>query len=133
MPLNIESGLSPELETLVYAVIGAAIEVHKHLGPGFLENVYEVALCYELELRGIKYERQKAIKVAYKDIVIEGQRLDLIVDSVLILELKAVDAIAPIHEAQLLSYMKTSKIPIGLIINFKVTMLKRGGIKRMVL
>ena len=133
MPLNIESGLSPEMETLVYAVIGAAIEVHKHLGPGFLENVYEVALCYELELRGIKYERQKAIKVAYKDIVIEGQRLDLIVDSVLILELKAVDAIAPIHEAQLLSYMKTSKIPIGLIINFKVTMLKRGGIKRMVL
>lgn len=133
MPLNIESNLSPELDRLAYAVIGAAIEVHKHLGPGFLENVYEVALCHELELRSIKYERQKPIRVAYKTIEIDGQRLDLIIEGVMIVELKTVDTIAPIHEAQLLSYIKSAKIPLGLIINFKVTLLKKGGIKRMVL
>jgi len=133
MPLKIESKLSAELEALAYQVIGAAIEVHRHLGPGFLEHVYETALCHEFELRAIQYEKQKAITIPYKGINIEGQRLDILVGGVLIIELKAVEAIAPIHEAQLLSYMKATQVPLGLIINFKVEMLKKGGIKRLVL
>lgn len=130
--LRLESNLPKDIEELVHKVIGAAIEVHRHLGPGFLESIYEEALCYEMTLQGIKFERQKEIEIKYKDIHIKGQRLDVLVDNCLILELKAIDEIAPIHEAQLLSYLKTTGFRIGLIINFKVQQL-RLGIKRIIL
>lgn len=130
--LSVGSRLSQDLEDLTFNVIGAASEVHRHLGPGFLERVYEDALCHEFELQGIAYERQKEIIVSYKDIHIDGQRLDLLVDGRVVVELKTVDVIAPIHEAQLLSYLKTTNLPVGLIINFKEKRLK-DGIKRFVL
>ena len=132
MGLRLKSRLPDELEGLITEVIGAAIEVHRNLGPGFIESVYEYALCHELELRDIPYERQKEILVPYKDITISGQRLDLLVDGRLILELKAVEEISKVHEAQILSYLKSTGIRIGLIINFNVKHVK-DGIRRMVL
>ncbi|HLG13366.1 MAG TPA: GxxExxY protein [Blastocatellia bacterium] len=124
---------SEELDRLAYAVIGAAIEVHRVLGPGYLESVYEEALCLELARRRIPFTRQVAIAVAYKgDIVGEG-RLDLLVGGILVVELKAVEALAPIHTAQVISYLKTTGHPLGLLINFNVVVLKDGGIRRIVL
>ena len=115
------------------AIIGAAIEVHRHLGPGMLESVYEAALAYELAERGIAVERQKPVPLVYKGLQFEeGYRLDLLVGGAVIVELKCVDAILPIHEAQLLTYMKLAKIPTGLLINFNVKLLK-NGIRRFVL
>jgi len=132
MDLRVASSLPEEHEQLIQRVIGAAIEVHRHLGPGFLESIYERALCHELKLQAIPFEKQVEILVPYKDISIPGQRLDLIIDKFLILELKAVEDILPIHEAQLLSYLKSTGLKIGLIINFKVKRLK-SGIRRIVL
>ena len=121
-----------ETDELAYAVIGAAIEVHRVLGPGFLEEVYEQALCVELRLRGIPFERQKPTKVEYKgDYVGEG-RLDLMVNDRLVVELKAVREVAPIHTAIVLSYLKASDRRLALLINFKVPRL-RDGIQRIVL
>ena len=132
MSLRVASALPEKHEQLINKVIGAAIEVHQNLGPGFLESIYERALCYELQLKGIPFEKQVEIQVPYKEISIPGQRLDLIIDSFLILELKAVEEISPVHEAQLLSYLKSTGLKVGLIINFKVKQLK-SGIRRMVL
>jgi len=132
MKLRIDSPLEEDLEELIRRVIGAAIEVHKKLGPGFLESVYEKALCRELGLLDIAFDRQKPVAVEYKGLDIEGQRLDLVVEGKLILELKAVEGFAPIHEAQLLSYMKAARIRAGLLVNFNVKQLK-DGIRRMVL
>ena len=132
MYLRVASSLSEEQEQLIKKVIGVAIEVHRHLGPGFIENIYERALCYELQLQGIPFEKQVEISVPYKDISIPGQRLDLIIDKCLIIELKAVEEIIPIHEAQLLSYLKSTGLKVGLIINFKAKQLK-SGIRRIVL
>lgn len=130
--LRIESPLPPELEDLIQRVIGAAIEVHRHLGPGFVEKIYERALLHELRLRGIAVERQKEILVPYKDILITGQQLDLLVEKQLVLELKAVDHLTGVHEAQIVSYLKATGLRVGLLFNFKVKMLKDGGIKRIV-
>ncbi len=132
MKLKIVSSLTEKHEQLIQKVIGVAIEVHRHLGPGFIESIYERALYHELQLQGIPFEKQVDIIVPYKDTSIPGQRLDLIIDNFLILELKAVEEIKPIHEAQLLSYLKSTKLKVGLIINFKVNQLK-SGIKRIVL
>ena len=132
MDLRVASSLPEEHEQLIQRVIGAAIEVHRHLGHGFLESIYERALCHELKLQAILFEKQVEILVPYKDISIPGQRLDFIIDKFLILELKAVEDILPIHEAQLLSYLKSTGLKIGLIINFKVKRLK-SGIRRIVL
>jgi GxxExxY protein len=118
-------------EEIAHQIIGAAIEVHRLLGPRFLESVYERALAHELQLRGLVVERQKDIRVPYKDIQIEGQRLDLLVGGRVIVELKAVEAIAPIHQAQILSYLKATGLRLGLLINFNVMILK-DGIKRRV-
>ena len=113
------------------AIIGAAIEVHRHLGPGMLESVYEAALAYELAERGIAVERQKPVPLVYKGLQFEeGYRLDLLVGGAVIVELKCVDAILPIHEAQLISYLKLTGLKVGLLINFKVPVLKQG-IKRL--
>ena len=126
--------VEPDLRTddLARAVIGAAIEVHRLLGPGYLESVYEQALAIELELRNIPFERQKPIRVNYKGREVGEGRLDLLVGGSLIVELKAVDALAPIHTAQVMSYLKTTHYPLGLLINFNVPVLK-AGIKRIVL
>jgi GxxExxY protein len=119
-----------EINKLTGEVIGAAIEVHKSLGPGLLESAYEECLCRELDLRKIGYERQKALPVEYKGVRLDcGYRLDVVVDERLILELKACDSLLPIHEAQLLTYLKLTGIKVGLIINFNVVVLKEG-IKR---
>ncbi len=125
--------IEPDLrvDELARAVIGAAIEVHRHLGPGFLEGVYEEALCVELEVRRILFERQKEICLLYKDREIGKHRLDLLVGKLLIVELKTVDALAEIHEAQVISYLKASRLPLGLLINFNVPILK-SGIRRIV-
>ena len=130
--LKIVSNLSEQHEHLINKVIGAAIEVHKHLGPGFLEIIYERALCHEFQINGIPFEKQVEILVPYKNTSIPGQRLDLVIDSFLILELKAVENILPIHETQLLLYLKSTGLKVGLIINFKSKQLK-SGIRRLVL
>ncbi len=122
-----------EFENLSKELIGAAIEVHKFLGPGLLESAYEECLCYGLTKREIKFERQKPIPVVYKEIKLEcGYRADIIVKNKILIELKSIDAINPIHEAVVLTYLKFSKIKVGLLINFNVTQLK-NGIKRFVL
>ena len=112
-------------------VIGAAIEVHKVLGPGFLESIYSKAMEYELRASGLAVARGKEILVRYKDIEIPGQRLDLLVEGRIIVELKAVESPAPIHEAQLISYLKATRLRLGLLINFHVPLL-RDGIRRIV-
>ncbi len=122
-----------EFDGLSKKIIGCAIEVHRELGPGLLESAYEQCLAHELTLQGIPYERQKPMPVSYKGILIDcGYRLDLLVDRKIVVELKAVAAIEPIHEAQLLTYLKLAKLNIGLLINFNVPLLK-DGIKRFVL
>ncbi|MCL6505011.1 MAG: GxxExxY protein [Pirellulales bacterium] len=120
-----------EDEAIARGVIGAAIEVHRVLGPGFLESVYERALMHELQLRRLPAARQHALLVIYKELPIQEYRLDLLVGGRVIVEVKAVDSIGPIHEAQLLSYLKASSLRVGLIINFNVVML-RDGIRRLV-
>jgi GxxExxY protein len=118
------------IDHLTGQLIGAAIEVHKALGPGLLESAYEECLCRELELRDIPYERQKALPIEYKGVSLDcGYRLDIVVADNLIVELKACDALQPIHQAQLLTYLKLADIKIGLLINFNVSVLKEG-IKR---
>ncbi len=118
-------------ERIAHAVIGAAIEVHRHLGPGFLEKIYERALVHELALRNISVQPQKEILVPYKEIMIPGQQLDLLAGERVIVELKAVSELAPIHDAQLLSYLKATGLRLGLLINFNVPILK-AGLKRLV-
>jgi GxxExxY protein len=126
-----KKGISDELNALSHAVIGAAIEVHRTLGPGFLESVYEEALCVELRLRGITFERQVEIGVRYKGEPVGIGRLDILVADALIVELKAVETLAPIHEAQLLSYLKATGHRLGLLINFNIPVL-RNGLKRII-
>ncbi len=114
-------------------IIGAAIEVHRHLGPGLLEATYEDCLCCELELKGITYERQKPLPLTYKGRHISSKyRMDLVVASKVVVELKCVESIAPVHEAQLLTYLRLSKLRVGLILNFYVPVM-RCGIRRLVL
>jgi GxxExxY protein len=120
-------------DALTERVIGAAIEVHKTLGPGLLESAYEECLCFELEQLGLTVRRQVPIPVVYKSIRLEqGYRIDLLVNDCLIIEIKTVDKIIPVHEAQLLTYLKLSGIKTGLLLNFQVALL-RDGLKRMVL
>jgi GxxExxY protein len=122
-----------EFDTLSNRVIGCAIEVHRELGPGLLESTYEQCLAYELRCAGIGFNLQQALPVEYKGIRLEcGYRIDVLVEETLILELKSVDAILGIHEAQLLTYMKLAGIKTGLLINFNVGLLK-SGIRRFVL
>jgi GxxExxY protein len=124
--------LSKDTNRLTGEVIGAAIEVHKRLGPGLLESAYEECLCRELELRGIHYERQKELPIEYKGVKLDcGYRLDIVVEESLILELKACEQLEPIHEAQLLTYLKMTGIEVGLLINFNIPILK-DGIRRLV-
>jgi GxxExxY protein len=123
--------LNPEFNKLTGAVIDAAIEVHRVLGPGYLESVYEEALSAEFALRNILFERQKTLSVKYKGVSVGESRLDFLVESKLIVELKSVDNLAPIHKAQVLSYLKATGYKIALLINFNVVVLK-NGIKRVI-
>jgi GxxExxY protein len=114
-------------------IIGAAIEVHKQLGPGLLESAYETALAHEFSLRGIVFERQKPLPVIYKDVKLDCEyRLDFLVNELVIVELKAVDKLMPIHEAQVITYLKLANCKLGLLLNFNVRLMKHG-IKRVVL
>jgi GxxExxY protein len=123
-----------EENLLSKAILGAAIEVHKALGPGLLESVYEHCLAYEFTARGISFEQQKALPVVYKNVQLEmGYRLDFLVDGLVVVELKTVDEILPIHHAQLITYLKLTHCRLGLLLNFNVVRLKEGGIKRIAL
>jgi GxxExxY protein len=121
-----------EFDDLSNRVLGCAIEVHRQLGPGLLESTYEQCLAYELNQTGILFKIQQPLPVAYKEIKLEcGYRVDLFVDDRLVIELKSVEQLLKIDEAQLLTYMKLANVRIGLLINFNVQMLKKG-IKRFV-
>jgi GxxExxY protein len=116
-----------ESSSLTGKIIGAAIEIHRALGPGLLESAYEACLIYELRLRKLKVEPQKSMPVFYKDVMLDcGYRADIVVEEQVIIEIKSVSSLAPIHAAQLLSYLKLSNCKIGLLINFNVKVLKEG-------
>ncbi|HVZ92915.1 MAG TPA: GxxExxY protein [Phycisphaerales bacterium] len=120
-------------DPLTQRVIGAAIEVHRHLGPGLLESAYEECLCHELTAAGLSFARQRPLAVKYKEVSLDfGYRLDVVVEDSLVLELKTVEQLLPIHEAQLLTYLRLSGLRKGLLLNFNVVVLK-SGIKRLVL
>jgi GxxExxY protein len=121
-----------ETSEITREIIGAAMRIHSALGPGLLESAYRVCLCRELELRGLRFQAEVAVPITYKGVVVDaGYRIDLIVEDTVIVELKASARTAPVHDAQLLSYLRLGGKPVGLIINFHVTGL-RHGIKRMV-
>ena len=112
---------------LTSKIIGCAIEVHKFLGPGLLESAYEECLSYELQRAGLRVERQKALPIVYKDIKLDcGYRIDILVEDLVVVELKSVDELNPVHEAQILTYLKFSEKKLGLLINFNVTLIKNG-------
>ncbi len=120
------------LDQISRRIIGAAIEVHRHLGPGLLESAYQSCLAFELKQLGLKLEEQKPLAVVYKQVRLDcGYRLDLVVEDEIIVEIKAVEKLLPIHEAQLLSYLRLAKKRVGLLMNFHVTVLKIG-LKRIV-
>jgi GxxExxY protein len=121
-----------KLDAIATAVIGAALEVHRILGPGFLEGIYEEALAIELELRGINFQRQEMVAVSYKGREIGEGRTDFVIEGALILELKAVDRLTSIHQAQVLSYLKATGYQLGLLMNFHERLL-RDGLKRIIL
>ena len=114
-------------------VIGAAMEVHRALGPGLLESVYEECLCHELSLRGCEFKRQVEFPVMFKELRIDGgMRLDMVVGDLVVVELKSVEKLLPVHEAQLLTYLKLGRWKTGLLINFNVALLKHGIVRRVV-
>ena len=120
-------------EDLSKKIIGAAIEVHKRLGPGMLESAYEECLCYELKLKNLNFERQVSVPIIYKEIKLEcGYRMDVLVENKIVLELKSIECFNPVHEAQILTYMRFAEKRLGLLINFNVTKLI-DGLKRYIL
>jgi GxxExxY protein len=127
--VTIEPG--EQVNQLAHAVIGAAIEVHRLLGPGHAESVYEEALCIEFQLRSIPYERQKLVHIVYKGTRVGETRLDILVGGLLVVELKSVETLAPVHMAQIISYLRATSNKLGLLINFNVAVLK-DGIKRVI-
>jgi GxxExxY protein len=120
-----------EADRVANATIGAALAVHRELGPGFLESIYAHALRLELEARGLRFESEKPVGVPYRGAVIPGQRIDLLVQGCVIVEVKAVGAIEPVHVAQVISYLKTTGLRLGLLLNFHERLL-RDGIRRVV-
>jgi len=115
------------INDITYKIIGCAYEVHKILGPGLLESTYETCLCYELEKQGLKFEKQKELMINYKGTTLNnGYRIDILVEDSIVLELKSVENLLPIHTAQILTYLKLSEHNLGLPINFNVTNLQNG-------
>jgi len=128
-----EERLVDPRDSLTERVIGLAIEVHRGLGPGLLESAYEECLCFELKAAAISFARQVPLPVTYKTVRLEcGYRMDLVVEQRLVIEMKTVERLLPVHDAQLLTYLKLSGMPTGLILNFNAAVL-REGIKRLVL
>ena len=126
MSLSHEVDLSPRL-------IGLAIEVHRHLGPGLLESAYEECLCFELKQAGISFHRQVALPIVYKNVRLDcGYRMDVVAGEEIVLEIKAIERILPLHEAQMLTYLRLSRLRVGLLMNFNSVVLK-DGLKRFVL
>jgi GxxExxY protein len=120
------------LDSITRRIIGAAIEVHRRVGPGLLESAYEACLAFELRQSGFKIEQQKPLPVVYKEVKLDcGYRLDLVVEDSVVVEIKAIDHLAPIHDAQMLSYLRLSGKRVGLLINFHARVLK-NGLKRIV-
>jgi len=118
-------------EQVTEAIIGAAIEVHRELGPGLLESAYEECFCHELHLRGLSFQRQVELPVEYKGIRLDcGYRLDAVVENTVVVELKSIERILPIHQAQLLTYLRLTGKRVGLLINFNVSALKNGIVRR---
>jgi GxxExxY protein len=118
-------------EELTGKILGAAIEVHKVLGPGLLESAYEECLCYELRQRGLAFERQVELPIVYKGVALScGFRIDLVVENVILVELKAIERLLPIHEAQLLTYLRLSGKRVGFVMNFNVVVLKHGIVRK---
>jgi GxxExxY protein len=118
-------------DNLTESIIGAAIEVHKELEPGLMESAYEECLCHELSVRNLPFKRQVPLPICYKNIKLDcGYRIDIVVGNTIVLELKSIETILPIHEAQLITYLKLSKLPVGLLINFNVPLLKDGILRR---
>lgn len=124
--MNVVSPLSEEEEAIVRGTIGCGIEVHRVLGPGFKEPIYERAFCLELEARHIKFECEKAVEVKYKQWSIPGHRLDLIVAGVVIVEIKSVSKLKTVHRRQVVSYLRATGLRVGLLMNFNTTILKNG-------
>ncbi len=119
--------MNTEINQLTEQVIGAAIEVHRELGPGLLESAYQRALAHELRLRKVIFEEQKICPVLYKDLVIDdAYRLDFLINGLVVVELKTVDALADVHDAQILTYLKFTGCHVGLLLNFRSTVLTRG-------
>jgi len=126
--------MNMETNQLTEQIIGAAIEVHRDLGPGLLESAYQRALAYELGLRGLEFVEQKLCPVRYKELLIEdAYRLDFLVGRKVVVELKAVDALLDVHEAQVLTYLRFSDCRIGLLFNFRTTLLTKHGLRRLAL
>jgi len=132
MTLHVVSTLPQETEDIMTRVIGCALTVHRELGPGFLESVYSTALCLEMAAEGMTYERERSVAVNYRGTLIGGQRIDLIVSGSVIVELKAVTRVDPVFQAKVISYLRTTGLRAGLLINFNAALL-RDGIKRIVL
>ena len=119
--------MTSEINQLTEQIIGSAIDVHRELGPGLLESAYQRALAHELRLRGISFEEQKLCPIRYKDLIIEdAYRLDFLVNKLVVVELKTVDALADVHEAQLLTYLRFTGCRLGLLLNFNATILTKG-------
>ena len=116
-----------QLNDLAYRIIGAGIEVHRGIGPGLLESTYQTCMIYELRLRRMKVESEQSIPVRYKTLILDGRyRIDLIVDDTIIVELKSLETVLPVHHAQVLSYLRHTKKPLGLLMNFNVAVLADG-------
>ena len=130
--MRLASPLTARAEQAMSDTIGCAIRVHRELGPGFLESIYRKAMCLELEAAGLSYESERPVCVKYRDAHISGQRVDLIVESAIVVELKSVTRLDDVHVAQVMSYLKTTGLRGGLLINFRVPVLRRG-LRRVVL
>ncbi len=118
------------LNTLTHDIIGSAIEVHRCLGPGLLESIYLECLCHELRMRNVVFDREVSVPLRYKGLILDhGYRLDLLVAGCIVVELKSVEKLLPIHEAQLLSYLKLKRLPLGLLLNFNVATLRAGIVR----
>jgi GxxExxY protein len=132
MLTRVPSNLPETTEHIVERIIGCALEVHRELGPGYLEKLYHTAMRIELGLQGLQYRAELPLGISYKGHALHGQRIDLIVESLVVVEVKAVARLEPIHESQVVSYLRSTNARVGLLINFN-TRLLRGGLKRVVL
>ena len=124
--LKVASPLTAREEQVFTLAMDCAFAVHRELGPGFRERIYQAAFCLEMDARGIKFDREKKIEVAYKQWTIPGQQVDLVVEALILVELKAVPKLLLVHERQVRSYLKTMRLRAGLLVNFNVTLLKNG-------